>query len=514
MNPHDPTGSGLDRREFLKVFGLTAAATGLVGPTAALAKSSETLSPLAVPAGFPKKLQSPPKLKKNPTDEKYWRSVRDAFALPNNYIHMNTGTTGSQPAFSLNNLAVYNLYKSQDPKDWQANLNADFPDLFPFQNGSATTARQKWVADVYGANPDEIVLSYNTTDACNLIFAGTPWQEGDRIITTSFEHPALAGPIAWARDYHGVEVMIIDIPSNFTSDISIDDVLGWFEAKLKKSSGKGNTQYLAFSEIFYKNGLRMPVAELCALARKYGAYTIVDTAHGWGMLPIDCHAYGADFIAGAGHKWLCGGPGTGICYVRKSDADAHPLPPFALGNFFLYGNPFQVPSSFYENRNWNPSLYMQFRGESNTPALFAMTDTLSFFEQVGIQEIYERGVALGNHLKGQIENKWGSNALWVSPGDPAFATALTSFNPFAAKDSSADYATMVSAINTILANLAAETPKIYIRSVTWRSSQIASADDRVGFRVSTHGVYNDFDEVDYVFERLVHHIKASNLPTL
>lgn len=512
MNPHDPTNSGLDRRDFLKVFGLTAAATGLVGPAAALAESVETLSPLAVPAGFPKKLQPPPKLKKNPSTEKYWRSVRNAFALPSNYIHMNTGTTGSQPAFSLNNLAVYNLYKSQDPKDWQANLNADFPDLFPLQSDSATTARQQWVAEVYGANQDEIMLSYNTTDACNLIFAGTPWKEGDRIITTSLEHPALTGPIAWARDYHGVQVKIIDIPSNFTATITVDDVLGWFKTELQKRLGTGNKQYLAFSEIFYKNGLRMPVAKLCALAREYGAYTIVDAAHGWGMLPIHCHDYGADFIAGAGHKWLCGGPGTGICYVRRSGTD---LPPFALGNFFLYGNLFQDPSSLYNNRNWNPSLYMQFRGESNTPALFAMTDSLSFFHQIGIQNIYERGVALGNHLKELIASQWGSKALWVQQNpDVRFATALTSFNPFVDKDDPTQYEKLRTAINNIVAALALETPKIYIRSVTWRSSQNALADDRVGFRVSTHGVYNDFDEVEYVFGRLCDHINASNLPKL
>ena len=108
---------------------------------------------------------------------------------------------------------------------------------------------------------------------------------------------------------------------------------------------------MAFSEIFYKNGLRMPVQEICDLARSYGAFSIVDSAHGWGQLPIDCHAYGADFIAGAGHKWLCGGPGTGIFYVRNSGAN---LPPFAMGNFFLYANG-DLPnhtSPNYNTRTW------------------------------------------------------------------------------------------------------------------------------------------------------------------
>ncbi len=510
MQSNDNNGSGVDRRGFLKGFASAAAVAGLAGPGQALAHGGPGGS--SASGRFGKNLLPPPAIGGRPGSEKYWRNVRRAFGLSDDYIHMNTGTTGSQPEFVQNNLAVYNRYKSQDPRDWGANLNADFPDLFPIVP-SATGARQAQVAAVYGANADEIVLSYNTTDACNLIFAGTPWQPGDRIVTTSFEHPALAGPIAWARDHHGVQVTVVDIPSSFTAETSVEDVLAWFEPVLNADLAEGSKQYLAVSEIFYKNGLRLPIPELCALARSHDAYSIVDSAHGWGMLPIDCHTYGADFIAGAGHKWLCGGPGTGILYVRNSGSD--PLPPFAMGNFFIYGNPFIAPSALYQSRTWSPATYVQLRGESNVTALYAMTDSLAFFSQIGIPEIYERGVALGNYLKGLIAAKWGPEALWVQQNpDPRFATALTSFNPFADKDSGAAYAAMNGAINTILSNLAAETPKIYIRSVTWRSSQTAPADDRVGFRVATHAVYNSFQEVDHVFERLVKQVDLSGLAQL
>jgi isopenicillin-N epimerase len=47
-----------------------------------------------------------------------------------------------------------------------------------------------------------------------------------------------------------------------------------------------------------------------------------------------------------------------------------------------------------------------------------------------------------------------------------------------------------------------------------QSSVAAQSDDRVGFRVSTHGVYNSYDEVDYVFERLVAQVEATGLPTV
>ena len=508
------TGSkGFGRRDFLKGVGSAALAAGFIGLNKGEALAAK---PAGTPNnGLPSTLQGYPTINANPNSEGFWNQVSKAFVLPNNYIHMNTGTTGSQPLFSQNNLAVYNNYKSMDPKDWQLNLNADFPSLFAIGSSilgmSAIGPRSAAIAAAYGANADEITLSYNTTDACNLIFSGTPWNSGDRIITTSMEHNALIGPIAWARDYHGVQVVNIEIPSNFVSSITVPQVLSWFEAELAKPLPLGAKQYVAFSEIFYKNGVRMPVKEICTLARSYGAYSIVDSAHAWGMLPVNCHDYAADFICGAGHKWLCGGPGTGIFYTRTSGSN---LPPYAMGNFFVYGNQFQAVSPFYNNRNW-PNAYTQIRGEFNTPALYAMTDSFAFFNAIGHQNIYNRGVALGNYLKQKIEGKWGAGALWVQRNpDPAFATFLTSFNPFRDRDLSSQYSTMNKAISTILAAMAAGTPKVYLRSVTWRDKKTDSADNRVAFRISTHAMYNNYDQIDQMFDLLVAQIDASGLAQL
>lgn len=496
--------AGIARRDFLKGIAAAALTAGFVGPSEAKAiVQGANYDPT-----LPKTLQPHPQIT---AYKDFWNQVHQTFILPDNYIHMNTGTTGSQPLFSLINLGVYNLYKSKDPRDWQTKLNADFPDLFPFVKGSALTARQKAVADQYGANQDEIVLSYNTTDACNLIFAGTPWTKHDRIICTQWEHGALAGPIAWARDYFGVEVRIVDMPTNFTSDYSVDYVLSLFEPEFRRPLPNKAKQYLATSEIFYKNGLRMPVKELCQLAQKYGAFTIIDSAHGWGQLPVNCHDYGADFIAGAGHKWLCGGPGTGIFYVRNQGDN---LPPFNGGNFGAYGNLFTVPSSIYNNRKWTPASVVQNRGENNTPALYAMSDSAAYFGYIGVQNIYARGVELGNYFKTKVAKQWGDNSLFVQQNpDTRFATALTAFNPFKGKDDSSLYAAMSAAISGVngvggvLNMLASGDPKIYIRSITFRdkdgNSTYPTADNRVALRASTHGVYNNHEQIDYMFDRLV-----------
>jgi len=144
-----------------------------------------------------------------------------------------------------------------------------------------------------------------------------------------------------------------------------------------------------------------------------------------------------------------------------------------------------------------------------------MTDSAAYFVYIGLQDVYKRGIALGDHLKQKISAQWGPHALWVQRNpDPAFATALTSFNPFAGKDDPGQFAAMNAAMNAVLASLASGDPKVYIRTVTWRDRAADPADNRVGFRISTHGVYNDFDEVDFMFDRLVAAVNATGLPQL
>ena len=501
--------NGIDRRDFLRgvsAAGVTAGLLGMSGRKAAAAYPSPP-GQSHVPPVIHNELLPPPHVSGAPGSEAFWASVKEAFILPKNYIHMNTGTTGSQPFFSINNLAVYNLYKSVDPRDWSANIAADFPDLaLPIGD------RQKLVADTYGGAAAEMILSYDTTDGLNLVFAGIPWNPGDRIVTTQLEHNAGNGPMAWARDYRGVTLSLVDIPSKFVKSITVPELLSWFEPALAAPLPMGAKQYLFFSEITYKNGLRLPVKELAALGKSYGAYVAIDSAHAWGMLPVNVNDYGVDFMAGAGHKWLCGGPGTGILYVRNTGGS---LPQFAMGNFFSYGNPFVAPSVNYNNRNWPPAGRMQGRGETNVCALYAMTDSLKFFTQVGIQNIYNRGVALGNYLKDRVAEKWGENALWVQKNpDPRFATFLTAFNPFKSKDDPAQFATMNTAISKILTTLASGDPKVYIRSITWRDKHTDPSDNRTAFRVSTHAMYNNYEQIDQMFEALVAAVNASGLPQL
>ena len=60
-----------------------------------------------------------------------------------------------------------------------------------------------------------------------------------------------------------------------------------------------------------------------------------------------------------------------------------------------------------------------------------MTDSAAYFNYLDLNDIYDRGVALGNYLKDKIAALlWGKEALWSKNNpDTAFGTFLTSFNP-------------------------------------------------------------------------------------
>ncbi|WP_295884345.1 twin-arginine translocation signal domain-containing protein [uncultured Thiohalocapsa sp.] len=159
-HPHADSAAapaGLDRRSFMTGVATATAAGGLMGPGAALAGNGNAFGRgRDLSDGWlPRRLLPAPDPRGNPGTEAYWRRVRRAFVLDRDYIHMNTGTTGSLPRFAQHNLGVYNLYKGDDPRDWEDNLNRDYPDLFPLGSSlfgaSALAARQQQVAAAYNA---------------------------------------------------------------------------------------------------------------------------------------------------------------------------------------------------------------------------------------------------------------------------------------------------------------------------------------------------------------------------
>ncbi|MCC6245790.1 MAG: aminotransferase class V-fold PLP-dependent enzyme [Gemmatimonadaceae bacterium] len=171
-----------------------------------------------------------------------------------------------------------------------------------------------------GCATDELVLTNCTTEGINWIAQGLTLAAGDHVLTTDQEHPG--GRVAW--DYlvrtKGIVLDVVQIAPDAHDVRAIVDA---FAARITP-----RTKVLAFSHVLTSSGLRMPVAELCALARSQRCVSVVDGAQAVGAIAVDVKQLGCDAYATSGHKWLLAPKGTGLLYLNRSLGDA--IDPIAL----------------------------------------------------------------------------------------------------------------------------------------------------------------------------------------
>jgi len=367
----------------------------------------------------------------------YGGQYAPAFVLDRSTTFMNIGTTGSTPRRVLRNLADNNMAIARDPR-------------LTFN----TQEMRNTIAQGFGADPNEIVMSFNTTDGMSKIFAGCVFSPGDEIISTNMEHPGGNSPMQIAADRNGMVIRRANLPTG--DSYSDAEVLARFQAQLTN-----NTKAIMFSSPPFLTGVRLPEKMLCQWAASMGLISIIDGAHGPGMINLNFHDIGCDFYAGAGHKWQCGPGQTGIMYVRNNTAPAAPqtytklvtvvggaqvqltLPGYTNTNplfpFFptvsngYSGNPGTTLAGGTRNPSHNVAAQLMGIGNPSYPALRALQECCSMWDEWGRQAIEDYIVGLAQYLRMKLATNWGPNcmATLYDPSTPHHARiALTSFNPF------------------------------------------------------------------------------------
>lgn len=163
------------------------------------------------------------------------------------------------------------------------------------------------IAASLGCAADELLLTRSTTDAMNILAAGTRLSEGDRVLTTDQEHEG--GTYCWttlARRW-GVAVDVIPIAPE---DHDAAAILSRFASALRPT-----TRVISVSHVISATGHRMPVEEIAALARSRGVICVVDGAQAWGQIPVNVKTIGCHAYATTGHKWMMGPKGCGVLYL-------------------------------------------------------------------------------------------------------------------------------------------------------------------------------------------------------
>lgn len=440
MSEQQPTSSKTDsRRGFFKLAaaaGAAMAATPLV-PREAFA--STTLHRLGEP---------------NP-----------AFVLDPKILYMNIGTTGSTPAHILQRFDDYNRLVARNPRE----------------NLGGTTPMRQAIAAGFGADVEEIVMSYNTTDGMNKILAGVELNAGDEILTTNHEHPGGIGPMNILKFRRGVIVTPLALPVG--NNQTAQDYVNLFAAAIKP-----NTKAFVFSAPTFLTGTMLPYRRLAQLAQAHGIMTIVDGAHATGMFNLNFQETGIDFWGCSGHKWQCGPGGTGILYIRNRSGAANPLPVFNFWPSNTGNTAFTSARTAANAATYTIGSRVQSIGNPNYPMLKAFSETCVYWDQIGRARIEAHDLGLSLYLKQRIAQQWGVANLYSPMGDPELMSALTSFNPFHASNAvftaGSAAAAAESAQSTTFVNRLRDEYGIVIRNTS--VPVIGSTATHHPLRISTH----------------------------
>lgn len=444
------------RRKFLKRFGAVAGGAALI-PAGRATATNNVLTRTTPVSG-----------------SSSWTDVQNQFMLDPDIIYMNTGTEGSLPR------PVYDAYTAALQEFTASPTDGAF--LNEELNYYQEINREK-VAKFMGAKKDEIVLTGNTTMGVNVVLFGLNLSAGDEIITTRHDHIAELSPSKILAKRRGVHFTQLTVPSP-TKDK--DEIVSIFWKAIRGS--KHRPKVLLVCHINFTTGLRMPVAELCQLAKEHDMISIVDGAHGLGMLDLDMKELGCDYYAAAGHKWLNCLPGTGVLFVSGGAKNPRGLWP--------------VLSEFYDFRDENGELYdlatqLQCRGQNDTPAYVAMTVATDWQDALGKQHIEDRVLELSEYLKRLIVQTWGEKSLFAPPPgkkNRELSSGMVSFTPDIKRKYEKKF------VEEIWERVYGE-HKIWIRWVEFLDTPSDVRRDRKTYalRASTH-IFNDENQIDEMIE--------------
>ncbi|HEY1849127.1 MAG TPA: cysteine desulfurase [Opitutaceae bacterium] len=305
-----------------------------------------------------------------------WDHIRDQFPILDQkvnghpLVYLDNAATTHKPRSVV---AALNRFYEKD----NANVHRGLHALSMRATDDYEGARSRVARFINAAAPEEVILTRGTTESINLVAAswgGANLRKGDTILLTEMEHHSNLVPWQLVAQRTGAVLRYVPV----TGDEGLLDMDA--VARLLVPGVK----LFAFTHVSNTLGTINPAAELCALARKAGAVTVIDAAQSIGHMPVDVRAIGCDFLAFSGHK-MAAATGIGALYGRRELLDA--MPPWQGGGGMI------STVDFLESR-WKPSPERFEAGTPNFGDAVTLGAACDFLDGLGRERIREHDGAL------------------------------------------------------------------------------------------------------------------------
>ena len=173
----------------------------------------------------------------------------------------------------------------------------------------------------------------------------------------------------------------------------VHDTAAWQQAF------KQDVSLVLLSHVFSNSGCRLDIESICQLAKQAKVKTVVDVAQSIGVMPIDCQAWGADFILGSCVKWLCGGPGAAFLWLRRDNLnDCNPID---VG-WFSHENPFEFDAQDFR---YHPSALRFWGGTPSVLPYCLAANSIKTSLTMGIDVIYTHNRNLNKQLWAAVKEE-------------------------------------------------------------------------------------------------------------
>lgn len=252
-------------------------------------------------------------------------------------------------------------------------------------------------AQLIGADPTEIAIVPSVSSGLSSLATCIDFNERPKVVLTDMDFPT--NHYVWrAQEKRGAKLDVVASPDRIRIEA------GEVVERIDEQVGIVNV-----NRVLFESSWIMDLPPIVEAAHANGSYVVVDDFHGCGVVPIDVHELGVDFLLAGVLKWLCGGQGLAFLYCRQNLIEK--LDPLVVG-WFGTVDPFNFDRSGLRLRDDAR------RFETGTYALpqaWTASGGLEIILEVGVDAIRKRSVELTSRIVRKT-NEAGLGLL--SPAEP------------------------------------------------------------------------------------------------
>lgn len=235
-----------------------------------------------------------------PDNEDFWARIRKDYALKPDYINLENGYYCIAPRPILSK-----FLKHVEEVNYQGSY---YMRTVQWDNKKNVASR---MASFVGCEPEELIITRNTTESLDLIISGLSWEKGDEAVFAIQDYGAMRDQFELIANRYGVINKIVSVPNHPASD---DELVTLYEQQITPK-----TKLLMVCHMINITGQILPVRKICDMAHRHDVKVLVDGAHCVGHFEVNIAELNCDFYGSSLHKWLSSPLGSGILYVNSKN---------------------------------------------------------------------------------------------------------------------------------------------------------------------------------------------------